>query len=178
MENAPGRVSRAVVALGANLGDAPRTLSQAVSDLAELGDVTAVSAVYRTRPIGPPQPDYLNAVAELRTGRSPRELLHGLQAIEGRHGRVRAERFGPRTLDLDLIWFEGETSDDAELELPHPRAHEREFVLRPLCDIDGSLLLRGRPARDWLAEAAGQGVEPAGIDIGGQRRFPSARAET
>jgi len=178
MENAPGRVSRALVALGANLGDAQRTLSLAVADLAEVGTVAAVSPVYRTRPIGPPQPDYLNAVAELRTTRSPRELLHGLQAIENRHGRVRSERFGPRTLDLDLIWFEGETSDDAELELPHPRAHEREFVLRPLCDLDGSVPIRVRPASEWLAEVAGQGVEPAGIDIGGQRELPTARSET
>ena len=178
LENAPGRVSRALVALGANLGDAPRTLSLAVADLAELGAVTAVSPVYRTRPIGPPQPDYLNAVAELRTTRSPRDLLRGLQAIENRHGRVRTERFGPRTLDLDLIWFEGKTSDEAELELPHPRAHEREFVLRPLCDIDGAVPIRGRPAREWLAEVVGQGVEPAGIDVGGQHGLPSARTET
>jgi 2-amino-4-hydroxy-6-hydroxymethyldihydropteridine diphosphokinase len=165
MENAPRRVTRALVAFGANIGDAAGTLAQAVRELGALGRVTAVSPVYRTRPIGPPQPDYLNGVAELVTDLPPRELLDSLHSIEHAHGRVRAERFGPRTLDLDLIWVDGETSDDPRLILPHPRAHEREFVLRPLCDIDGSIELRGRPAREWLAEMAGQGVEPAGIEL-------------
>jgi 2-amino-4-hydroxy-6-hydroxymethyldihydropteridine diphosphokinase len=145
------------------MGDPARTLAEAVRELASLGTIAAVSPVYRTRPIGPPQPDYLNGVVDLRTTLAPRELLHALQRIELGHGRVRAERFGPRTLDLDLIWYEGRTSADPELELPHPRAHEREFVLRPLCDVDGSLELRGRPAREWLAEATGQGVEPTDL---------------
>ncbi|MGN6377971.1 MAG: 2-amino-4-hydroxy-6-hydroxymethyldihydropteridine diphosphokinase [Gaiellales bacterium] len=158
-------MSRALVALGANLGDPERTLSAALRDLAGLGTVAAVSTVYRTRPIGPPQPDYLNAMADLRTSLPARDLLHELQAIELAHGRVRGERFGPRTLDLDLIWYEGERSDDPELQLPHPRAHEREFVLRPLCDIDGSIELGGRPACEWLAGVSGQGVEDAGITL-------------
>jgi 2-amino-4-hydroxy-6-hydroxymethyldihydropteridine diphosphokinase len=165
MQNAPGRVSRALVAFGANLGDPARTLARAVGELSSLGSLAAVSPVYRTRPIGPPQPDYLNGVVDLRTPLRPRELLHGLQEIELAHGRIRTERFGPRTLDLDLIWYEDEVSDDPELRLPHPRAHEREFVLRPLCDIDGSLVLHGRPAREWLALVAGQGVERAGLSL-------------
>ena len=165
MENAPRRVTRTLVAVGANVGDPAQTLAQAVRDLVSAGRVTAVSPVYRTRPIGPPQPDYLNAVVELHTALSPRQLLDALHAIENAHGRVRAERYGPRTLDLDLIWFEGVTSDDPRLTLPHPRAHEREFVLRPLCDIDGSIVLHGRPAREWLAEVAGQGVELTQIDV-------------
>lgn len=165
MEIAPRRVTRALIGLGANLGNPSRTLSRALRELAGLGRLGAVSPIYRTRPIGPPQPDYLNGVAELFTELQPGALLTGLQAIENAHGRVRAERFGPRTLDLDLIWYDGRVSDDERLSLPHPRAHEREFVLRPMCDIDGSIMLAGRPAREWLAEVAGQGVEPAGIRL-------------
>jgi 2-amino-4-hydroxy-6-hydroxymethyldihydropteridine diphosphokinase len=165
MENAPRRVTRTLIGFGANLGDPARTLSDALEELSDLGRLGAVSPVYRTRPIGPPQPDYLNGIAELYTELDPAALLSSLQAIEHAHGRVRAERFGPRTLDLDLVWYEGRVSDDERLTLPHPRAHQREFVLRPLCDIDGSIELAGRPAREWLAEAAGQGVEPAGIDL-------------
>ena len=111
------------------------------------------------------QASFLNAVAALDTALTPGELLDVLLAVEAAHGRVRDVRWGPRTLDLDLIWYEGAVSDDARLTLPHPRAHEREFVLRPLCDIAPELPLAGRPAREWLAELAPQGVEPAGLSL-------------
>jgi 2-amino-4-hydroxy-6-hydroxymethyldihydropteridine diphosphokinase len=111
------------------------------------------------------QPPFLNAVAALATGLSPDELLDVLLAIEAAHGRVREVRWGPRTLDLDLIWYEGVVRDDPRLTLPHPRAHEREFVLRPLCDIAPELPLDGRTARQWLDELAPQGVEPAGLSL-------------
>ncbi len=105
------------------------------------------------------QPDFLNLVAELETPLAAAELLAGLHAIEAEFGRVRDRRWGPRTLDLDLIWYDGVESDDPELELPHPRAHEREFVLRPLVDISPDTILRGRTAADWLARIQPQGVQ-------------------
>src|SRR5436190_1680034 len=132
MQIAPARGRRAFVAFGGNEGDVPATLRSAVAALGRLGRVGAVSPVYRTRPIGPPQPDYLNGIVELTTLLAPLDLLHRMLAIEAEHGRVRGVRWGPRTLDLDMIWYEGASSDDAELMLPHPRAHERAFVLRPL----------------------------------------------
>jgi len=147
------------VALGANLGDPLAALRTAVRALAAVGVVTAVSAVYRTSPVGPvAQPDYLNAAVTLDTGLSPKSLLAELHAIERSLGRERRERWGPRTLDLDLIAYEGQRRDAEGVELPHPRAHEREFVLRPLADIAPDLLLAGRPVRDLLAGLAPQGV--------------------
>src|SRR5205814_9141826 len=109
------------------------------------------------------QPDYLNLVAELETRLEPIELLHRLQALEASHGRERKVRWGPRTLDLDIVWYGGREIDDPELTLPHPRAHEREFVLRPLCDLAPDLELRGRTAREWLESIEPQGVEAAGL---------------
>jgi 2-amino-4-hydroxy-6-hydroxymethyldihydropteridine diphosphokinase len=149
----------AYVALGANLGDPLATLRTAVRELAALGRVTAASAVYRTAPIGPvAQPDYLNAVVALDTELSPEEVLRGLLAIEARHGRVRAARWGPRTLDLDLIAQGDERRDRPGLVLPHRRAHLREFVLRPLADVAPDLVLAGRPVRELLAALPPQGV--------------------
>ena len=157
-----------MIGFGANLGDPACTLDAAVLELGELGRVRGVSPAYRSAPIGPQdQPDFHNSVIELDTRRSPGELLHALQAIERRHGRVRGRRFGPRTIDLDLLWFEGVTCDHPRLTLPHPRAHEREFVLRPLCDLDPGLVLRGRTAAEWLAELPPQGVRPVDGDPDG-----------
>jgi 2-amino-4-hydroxy-6-hydroxymethyldihydropteridine diphosphokinase len=111
------------------------------------------------------QPPFLNAVAALDTELGPDPLLDVLLAVEAAHGRVRDVRWGPRTLDLDLVWFEGVVRDDPRLTLPHPRAHEREFVLRPLCDLAPDLLLHGRTAREWLDSLEPQGVEPAGLSL-------------
>jgi dihydropteroate synthase len=155
----------AVLAIGANLGDRLGTLRQAVHAIGQLPDteVLAVSPVYQTDPVGgPAQPDYLNAVLMVRTGLPPRALLHQVNRIEADHGRVREVRFGPRTLDIDIISYSGETSDDPVLTLPHPRAHERAFVLAPWLDIDAAATLPDGSVADLLA-GAGQG---------GLRRLP------
>ncbi len=124
---------RAFLALGSNLGDRRAHLA---GGIAALPDVVAVSGVYETRPVGgPPQPPYLNCVAELRTSLTAHELLAAAQAAEEGAGRVRTERWGPRTLDVDVLLVGEETVDDAELTVPHPRMWERAFVLVPLADL-------------------------------------------
>jgi 2-amino-4-hydroxy-6-hydroxymethyldihydropteridine diphosphokinase len=167
MEIAPGRVSRAYVGFGGNVGDPASTLRAAAAELGRrAGRVSAASPIYRSAPVGvTDQPPFLNAVAELETPLSADALLDVLLAVEAEHGRVREVRWGPRTLDLDLLWFEGVVRDDPRLTLPHPRAHEREFVLRPLCDLAPDLELRGRTAREWLTSLAPQGVEAAGLSL-------------
>lgn len=132
-------VHRAVVALGANLGDAHASLITAMRALSEIPNthVIASSKIFRTAPIGgPEQPEYFNAVAIISTEATAAELLDALHGIENAHGRERSVRWGPRTLDLDLITFDGVRSDDPHLTLPHPRAQERAFVLMPWCDAD------------------------------------------
>jgi 2-amino-4-hydroxy-6-hydroxymethyldihydropteridine diphosphokinase len=132
-------MTRAHVGLGSNLGDRMAILDTAVRvlDADELTHVMAVSRVYETAPVGgPEQGPYLNAVAVLETDRSPRELLELLQAAEDSLGRAREERWGPRTVDLDLILYDGPAVNTPELTVPHPRARERAFVLVPLCDAD------------------------------------------
>jgi len=158
----------AYVAFGANLGEPVETLRAAAVALGRRPGVELVagSPVYRTRPIGPPgQPDYANAVARVETTHESEALLDVLHAVEAEFGRVRGVRWGPRTLDLDLIWYDGEERTDERLTLPHPRAHEREFVLRPLADLDPDLVLRGRRAGDWLAGLDPQGVEAVGVAL-------------
>jgi 2-amino-4-hydroxy-6-hydroxymethyldihydropteridine diphosphokinase len=129
----------AYIALGSNLGDRRRLLDQALQLLRESPHVSVgkVSSYHETEPVGGPsgQGAYLNAAAEVQTDLPPRELLRLLLDVEARLGRVRQERFGPRTIDLDLLLYGDATSDDEELTLPHPRMHERLFVLRPLAEI-------------------------------------------
>jgi 2-amino-4-hydroxy-6-hydroxymethyldihydropteridine diphosphokinase len=151
----------AYVGFGANLGDPARTLRDAAAVLGpRVGSIEAGSRIYRTRPIGPAgQPDYRNAVARVRTSLPAERLLDELLAVEAEFGRVRDVRWGPRTLDLDLIWYDGEEREDARLVLPHPRAHEREFVLRPLAELAPDLVLRGATVSEWLARLEPQGVE-------------------
>jgi len=168
VQSAPGGVIPAYVAFGANLGEPFETLRAAAVAVGRRPGVELVagSPIYRTRPIGPPgQPDYANAVARVETTLTADALLDALHAVESEFGRVRDVRFGPRTLDLDLIWYEGEERADDRLTLPHPRAHEREFVLRPLADLDPELVLRGRRAGDWLAGLEPQGVEATGAAL-------------
>lgn len=151
-------MARAVIALGANLGDARAALAGAVGALrVEAGIVViAESSVYSTAPIGGvEQPDYLNAVVIVETSLSPRELLDALHAIENAWHRTREVRWGPRTLDLDLIDYAGVTSDDPELTLPHPRAHERAFVLVPWLETDPDATLTGRGPVAPLVSALG-----------------------
>src|SRR6266536_3895457 len=132
-------MTRAHVALGSNLGDRMATLDAAVRalDADPMTHVMAVSSVYETEPAGGPEQGlYLNAVAVLETDRDPHELLDLLMTTEERLGRVRGERWGPRTADLDLILYDGPPVSSAALTVPHPRARERAFVLVPLADAD------------------------------------------
>jgi 2-amino-4-hydroxy-6-hydroxymethyldihydropteridine diphosphokinase len=123
-------------------------------------EVLATSPVYQTAPVGgPDQPDYLNAVLIVATGLAARDLLAQANRIEAEFGRVREERFGPRTLDIDIISYSGEVSGDPVLTLPHPRAHERAFVLAPWHDIDAGAEVPGRgTVRDLLARLDRDGV--------------------
>lgn len=128
-------VRRAFLGLGSNLGDRVRYLRDAVDTLRAVG-LVEVSPVYETAPVGgPDQGPYLNLVVELRTDRSAHELLGVCRRLEAAAGRVRDERWGPRTLDVDVLWVEGTTIDDADLVVPHPRLWERRFVVAPLHDL-------------------------------------------
>lgn len=146
---------RAVIGLGSNLGDRMAHLRAAVEFLRGVPDVEviAVSAVYETSPVGgPTQDDYLNAVVLVRTTLEPRQLLAVAHLGEMTRGRVRTERWGPRTLDIDLVDVDGTASETDELTLPHPRARDRAFVLRPWLDVDPEAMLSGVPVRALLAE--------------------------
>ena len=155
-------MTRAVVALGANLGDRLGALQAAVDGLAVDADteVLAVSAVYETAPVGgPEQPDYLNAVVLVETTLEPGALLALGQALELAAGRTRGQRWGPRPLDVDLITYGGLVSADPTLSLPHPRAAERAFVLQPWLDVDVGAHLAGHGSvRDLLEQADSEGV--------------------
>ncbi|MGD0999588.1 MAG: 2-amino-4-hydroxy-6-hydroxymethyldihydropteridine diphosphokinase [Candidatus Brocadiia bacterium] len=130
-------MARAYIGLGSNLGDREGCLRAALQALRDAGVVILrTSRFVETLPVGKTdQPDFLNAAAELRTDLSARELLDLLLRIESSLGRVRAERWGPRTLDLDLLLYDGEVIRETGLEVPHPRMHERRFVLEPLAEI-------------------------------------------
>jgi 2-amino-4-hydroxy-6-hydroxymethyldihydropteridine diphosphokinase len=144
-------MTRAFVGLGANLGDREQTIRAAV---AELPDVVAVSPLRETDPVGvTDQPQFLNGVAALETELAPRELLDVLLAVERRLGRERRERWGPRTIDLDLLLYGDAVIDEDGLKIPHPRLHERRFVLEPLADLAPQLVVPGLGGvEDLLAE--------------------------
>lgn len=156
-------MTAAYVALGGNLGDPRRQLLDAVDALARLPATRLLrrSRLYRTPPWGVlEQPPFVNAAALLDTGLEPHALLDGLLAIEQRAGRVRAERNGPRTLDLDLLHMDGVQLDDERLTLPHPRIAERAFVLLPLADLAPDLLLPGQGrVAELLAAVDARGCE-------------------
>lgn len=135
---------KAYLGLGSNLGDRRQTLRDAV---AALPDVVAVSPVYETDPVGGPpgQSPYLNLVVELDTDLSPRDLLDLAHRLEDAAGRVRAERNGPRTLDVDLLLVGGLTVNEPDLVVPHPRMWERRFVLAPLADLAAGEVTRLGP---------------------------------
>ena len=138
---------KAVVALGANIGNPQEQMDLAVAMLREATDVVAVSSYYTTKPVGgPEQPDYINAVCLIESELPAIDLLSLLHGIEKSLGRERAEKWGPRTIDLDLIQYGALLSSAAELQLPHPRAHERRFVLEPWHEIepDAILLTHGK----------------------------------
>lgn len=130
---------RTYIGIGSNLGDRELMIRKAVEGLRELPrtSVIRVSSLYDTDPVGDAeQPAYLNAVAWLETELSPRELIWHLHLIEQRMGRVRAQRWGPRSIDLDLLFYGEETVDEPDLKVPHPEAHRRAFVLHPLQELD------------------------------------------
>ena len=138
---------KAVVALGANIGNPREQMDLAVALLREATEVIAVSSYFVTKPVGgPEQPDYLNAVCTLESELPATDLLAVLQGIEKSLGRERTVQWGPRTIDLDLIQYGSLLSAADELELPHPRAHERRFVLEPWFEIepDAILLTHGK----------------------------------
>ena len=138
--------AKAFVGIGSNLGDREGNLRRAIELLsAEEGiEVVAVSELRETEPVGPvEQGPFLNGAVQLETSLGPRELLARLLAVENRLGRVRGERWGPRTIDLDLLLYGVETIEEPGLTVPHPRLHERRFALEPLVDLDPALEIPG-----------------------------------
>ena len=152
----------AYVALGANLDDPVAQVRAAFEALRHLPQsrLTRTSSLYRTAPVGVHgQPDFINAVAQLETGLAPEELLDALLDLEARFGRVRRDRNGPRTLDLDLLLYNDIELDLPRLTLPHPRLHLRAFVLHPLAEIAPGLVIPGRGSvAAWLPAVANQGI--------------------
>ena len=156
-----------VVGLGANLGDRRASLHQAVRALRALGEVTHLSFVYESAPIGPPQPDFLNAAARLRARLAPLDLLERLLEIERMAGRERRERWGPRTLDLDVLWIGGRSISLPNLVVPHPELCRRAFALLPLLDV----------APEAVDPTSGKSYASAlaGLDASGVRRAAPER---
>jgi 2-amino-4-hydroxy-6-hydroxymethyldihydropteridine diphosphokinase len=151
-------MTRAFVGLGANIGEPRKQLQAALQDLGALPQtrVTARSGFYRSAPVGHlDQPEFLNAVAELDTGLAPEPLLESLQAIEKRHGRERSFANAPRTLDLDLLLYGDQVLATPPLTLPHPRMHERAFVLQPLLELDSEILIPGKGKASALLSGCG-----------------------
>jgi 2-amino-4-hydroxy-6-hydroxymethyldihydropteridine diphosphokinase len=153
---------RAAIALGSNLGDSLATLEHALVILDQMPGIQVLqrSQWYRTKPIGPPQPDYLNGCAILAVTLSPQDVLRQLLTVETQFGRVRQERWGARTLDLDLLLYADQILNTPTLQVPHPRLKERAFVLVPLADI----------APDWVEPISGcaiadlrQGIDDSGV---------------
>jgi 2-amino-4-hydroxy-6-hydroxymethyldihydropteridine diphosphokinase len=124
-----------VIGLGANLGERLQALESALAALGQVGAVRAISAIYETAALGPPQPDYLNAAVLLESALEPPSLLEELLAIERAHGRERLERWGPRTLDLDVLYAGDLVVDEPRLTVPHPELERRAFALMPLLDL-------------------------------------------
>ncbi|MFI7318294.1 2-amino-4-hydroxy-6-hydroxymethyldihydropteridine diphosphokinase [Streptomyces venezuelae] len=157
---------RAVISLGSNLGNRLETLQGAVDALEDTPGlrVKAVSPVYETEPWGVDpgtQPSYFNAVVVVKTTLPPASLLERAQAVEEAFHRVRDERWGPRTIDVDIVAYADVVSDDPALTLPHPRAHERAFVLAPWHDVEPEAQLTGRgPVAKLLDAVALDGVAP------------------
>jgi 2-amino-4-hydroxy-6-hydroxymethyldihydropteridine diphosphokinase len=154
-------VSRAVLSLGSNIGDRVGHLQGAVDALAERVDIVSVSGVYETAPVGGPvQDDFLNAVVIIETTLAPYDLLALCQQVEAAHDRVREVRWGPRTLDVDIIAIDGVALDDAELTLPHPRAHERAFVCVPWVEVEADAALPQGPVAELPLDMSGVTLRP------------------
>lgn len=149
----------AYLGLGSNLGDRLTNLQRAVDALRDASGVRIASSsrVWETEPVGgPPQPEYLNAVIRVETDRSPHELLEACRTVERALGRVRTERWGPRTIDVDVLIYDDETVDAPDLLVPHPRMTERAFVVLPLLELEPDLALPdGRRLRELRLETSG-----------------------
>jgi 2-amino-4-hydroxy-6-hydroxymethyldihydropteridine diphosphokinase len=159
-----------VVGMGANLGEPRLALRAALLELGRLGPLAGVSALYRTAPVGgPPQPYFLNAAARLYFKGSPEVLLGEALRIERLAGRERRERWGPRTLDLDILWIRGVTVAAPGLVVPHPRLRQRAFALRPLIDVapDAVDPAEGALYAEVLAGLREEGIEALGTDWAG-----------
>ena len=152
----------AFIALGSNLDDPEGKVRMAIAALALLPEsrLVAASSLYRSAPVGrTDQPDFVNAVAQLSTTLAPQPLLAALLALEQRFGRERSFRNAPRTLDLDLLLYDGQCIATAGLVVPHPRMHQRAFVLAPLVEIAPACVIPGiGPAADWLQRCADQAI--------------------
>lgn len=155
-------MTRVYIGLGANLGSAAHTLHTAAGQLAQATAAShfELSRLYRSAPVDSTGPDYVNAVAMLDTTMTARQLLATLQDIELQHGRLRPYRNAPRTLDLDLLLYGDERINEPDLIVPHPRMHERAFVLKPLADLAPSLHLRQGTLADLLRNCSDQKIEP------------------
>lgn len=135
------------IGLGSNMESPRQHITTAIKALGEIQSThtNKVSSLYKSKPVGPQdQNDYINAVAELETSLTPLDLLDKLQAIENEHGRVRNERWGPRTLDLDILMFGDEVINNERLTIPHPEMTNRSFVLMPLAEINADCLIPGK----------------------------------
>lgn len=145
-------MGNAAIALGGNLGDPTAAFAEAARRFSAVGRVVAKSALYETPPLGPPQPTFLNAVLLLDTPLEPEPLLDVMLTVERALGRVRREKWGPRTLDLDLVAYDERALSTPRVTVPHPEAHRRAFVLVPLAEVAPERLLPGRGrVRDLLA---------------------------
>ena len=159
------KIAQCAIALGSNLGDSLSILENALKILAQTPGITleSYSSWYQTAPIGPPQPDYLNGCALLNVQLTPEGLLETLLTIERQLGRVRRERWGPRTLDLDLLLYGDLILEAPKLQIPHPRMRERSFVLVPLAEI----------APDWIDPVSRKAIAQLleGLDCSGVKRL-------
>lgn len=155
-------MTQAYIGLGANLGDARHTLQTAADELAHATGVSqlTLSRFYRSAPVESSGPDYVNAVAMVQTRLNARPLLEVLQQIERKHGRERPYRNAPRTLDLDLLLYGTWVIDEPGLIVPHPRMHQRAFVLKPLSDLAPDLCLAQGPLSTLLSACADQDLTP------------------
>jgi 2-amino-4-hydroxy-6-hydroxymethyldihydropteridine diphosphokinase len=150
----------AYLGLGSNLGDRLGNLQAAVEGLHQADGIRVVasSRVWETAPVGPPQPDYLNAVVRVETDLSPADLLAACRRVEDALGRVRRERWGARTIDVDVLLFDARTVDEPALVVPHPRLTERAFVVLPLLELDPDPILPdGRRVRNVPLDTDGAG---------------------
>lgn len=146
-----GREVRCYIGIGSNMGDSKATINEAINIIQSTAGINLLSVApyYRTAPVGYADQDYfINTVAEINTTLNPRQLLHRLQEIENQKGRVRVIHWGPRTLDLDILLYGEQVISDPDLEVPHPRMHQRAFVMVPLADLNPNMVIHGKKASE------------------------------